>query len=258
MKITNSPVVSVIMPLFNCEQYVGEAIESVISQTFEDWKMIVVDDCSADKSREIVERYLNDRRIELIQHASNRGSAEARRTAIAATPDSEYLAYMDADDVWMPNKLESQLHFMKETGSVMCFTSYETIEADGDHRNYVHVPKDITYHQFLKNTITCSHTMILDLKTISKDELISGRSRVDYEYPEDMDTWCSILKQGIVAQGLDVILAKNRKHSKSRSANKFRAVRRTWNQYRKNEKLSILYSLYCLFWQLFHAIQKRV
>ena len=253
----SSDLVSVIMPLYNCEAFVGEAVRSVISQTYENWELIVVDDCSTDGSLDVVAGYLDDRRIRVVRHQENRGASRARNTALRRVR-GRYVAYMDADDVWMPGKLEHQLSFMARSGASMCFTSYETIEEDGAHRNFVHVPATITYRHFLKNTLTCSHTIMFDLSVVDVAWLLTPEESVPYDFPEDLDTWLRVLKHGVTGYGLDSIEAKNRKHGSSRSANHLAAVHRTWNQYRRRENLPFLYSCYCLFWQLYHAVRKRM
>lgn len=254
----DAPLVSVIMPLYNCERFVGEAIESVQAQSMNDWELIIVNDCSNDGSMEIVDNYISaDGRISVVQHEHNKGAAQARNTALRHVT-GRYVAYFDSDDVWCPNKLEHQLAFMRGTSSTMCFTSYETIEEDGTLRNVVHVPEHIDYRGFLKNTITCSHTIMFDLNEVCIDTLFVPDGETDYDFPEDMDTWLRALKRGARARGLDEVLAKNRKHGASRSANHMAAVNRTWNQYRKREGLPLPYACYCLFWQLFHAVKKRL
>ena len=243
------------MPLYNAEKFVGEAIDSVLVQSYANWELIVVDDGSTDASPDIVRAY-SDPRIRMVQHDCNKGVAAARNTALSHA-SGDYLAFFDSDDVWLENKLERQLEFMADVRAAMCFTSYETIEEDGAHRNYVRVPAQIDYRGFLKNTITCSHTVMFDRAHVSKDKLMAPLEK-NYDFPEDLAVWLGVLKQGFVAYGLDEVLAKNRKRSGSRSADKLKAVRRTWNQYRRGEGLNVPYSMYCLFWQLYHAALKRV
>ena len=253
-----APLVSVIMPLYNAERYVEEAISSVRSQTLTDWELIVVDDGSTDGSAEIVSGIsARDGRIKLISHKENRGAAEARNTCLSHVRGA-YVAYMDSDDLWMPEKLERQLAFMGEAGSPMCFTAYETVEENGAHRNYVRVPERIDYGGFLKNTVTCSHTIVFDLSKVELDWLRCPAFEGDYDVPEDMVVWLQVLKRDVEASGLNEVLAKYRKHGSSRSASVTAAVGRTWNVYRKVEGLSLPYSTYCLFWQLTHALIKRM
>ena len=253
-----SPLVSVVMPLFNAEAYISETLASVQAQTYPHWELIVIDDGSTDASYSIVSKASkNDSRIRPLRNSGNMGVAKTRNRGVAEAK-GRFLAFLDADDVWMPNKLARQIDYMVANRCPMCFTSYETIEADGSHRNYVHVPETIDYRGFLKNTVTCSHTIMFDLSSVSKQDLLCPDFEGNFDYPEDMVVWLRVLKTGIIAHGLHEVLAKNRKHGESRSSDKRRAVSRTWNAYRRIEHLNVPHSAYCLFWQLFHAVLKRL
>ena len=246
------------MPLYNAESFVSETINSVIKQTYSNWELIIVDDCSTDESYHVVQTFANDdNRILLLRNKSNLGVAQTRNRGLGRVRGG-FVAFLDADDAWLPEKLQKQIDFMRLQNAAMCFTSYETIEADGSHRNYVHVPCRVDYRGFRKNTVTCSHTIMFDLSKVSKATLVCPSFEEEFDFPEDLVVWLSVLKTGVIAYGLDEVLAKNRKHGTSRSADKRRAVARTWNAYRRIEKLTAPYSAYCLFWQLFHAVLKRL
>jgi len=255
---SSDPLVSIVMPVFNCGQFLEESIGSVMEQTYTNWELIVVDDNSSDDSLRIAKRLVDGVRqnVIILENETNLGASESRNKALAHS-SGRFIAYLDADDVWLSDKLRQQIDYMLSSGIAMCFTSYETIEEDGRHRNFVHIPKSMTYNDFLKNTITCSHTIVFDLNRVEL-ALLMGNKPQAYDYPEDLATWLRVLRTGVTAHGLDVVLAKNRKRIRSRSANKFRAVRRTWNQYTKGEGMDVPHAAYCLFWQVFHAILKRI
>jgi teichuronic acid biosynthesis glycosyltransferase TuaG len=256
--IDGTPLISIIMPMYNAEKYVSETISSIICQTYENWELIIVDDCSTDNSFFVAESFgKNDYRIHLYRNNKNLGAAETRNKGICYVK-GDFLAFMDADDVWLSTKLEKQIKFMLTTNTPMCFTSYETIREDGAHRNNVHVPSRIDYRSFLGNTITCSHTIMFNINMIQADKLKCPCFDKSFDYPEDMVVWLQVLKTGVIAYGLDEILAKYRKHGNSRSSDMFKAIKRTWNAYRKIERLSIPYSVCCLGRQLFHAALKRI
>lgn len=255
--MTKHDLVSIVMPMYNSVKYVREAIQSVFDQTYTNWELIVVDDCSNDGSLQLAEQMLRDDcRCKLLLHNNNYGAAIARNSALPLCR-GQYVMFLDSDDVWEHSKIEDQLSFMKDAECAMSFTSYETIKDDGSHRNYVKVPDRIDYNGFLKNTITCSHTVCFDLSKIDV-QWLRGPAGLEFDYPDDLAVWLNVLRHGTEARGINRVLAKNRKHSSSRSANKIRAIRRTWNQYRRIERMSAVYSVYCLFWQLFHAAQKRI
>lgn len=242
------------MPTYNSAKFVSETIESVIHQSFSDWELIVVDDCSSDNTAELVLNFVDrDERIRLFTQRVNQGPALARNKALSVAK-GRYIAYFDSDDLWLSNKLEEQLIYMDQTNAGMCFTSYETINEDGSHRNFVHVPKRIDYKGFLKAPVTCTHTVMFDTDLISRDLLVMP----DIKKRQDGATWLQVLRTGVIAVGLDKVLAKNRKRKGSVSSNKLVAIRYTWHLYHRIEGLSIPYAAYCQFWQLFHAAVKRI
>lgn len=254
MRGTARPLVSVIVPAYNSAGHIQETIASVLAQTMGDFEVLVVDDASRDDTVPIVRSLVDrDPRVALLVQAENRGVALARNRALSMAR-GRYVAYLDSDDLWVPEKLERQIAFLGEIGEGACFTSYETIEEDGTHRNFVHVPGRIGYRQFLKNTVTCSHTLLFDTEVIDRSLLVMP----DIRKGQDFATWLQVMKAGHDFFGLDEVLAKYRKSPGSLSSNKLAAVRRTWNIYRNVERLSVPYSAYCQFWQLFHAVLKRM
>ena len=254
MSDTNKPLVSVIIPAYNSAAHIHETLGSVLSQTMDDFEVLVVDDASSDGTTSIVSEISDrDSRIRLMVQPKNAGVAMARNRALSVSR-GRYIAYLDSDDLWMPGKLERQIDFLSVVGVGACFTSYETVEEDGSHRNYVHVPSRIGYRQFLKNTVTCSHTLLFDTEIVEKSLLVMP----DIRRGQDFATWLQVMKAGHDLFGLDEVLAKYRKSPGSLSSNPVKSVRRTWNIYRNVEHLSTLYSAYCQFWQLFHAVMKRV
>lgn len=254
MKPEPMPLVSVIIPSYNSAKHISETIKSVLVQTMGDLEVLVVDDASSDGTVDIArELSRHDSRVRLMLQPENAGVALARNRALSVA-QGRYIAYLDSDDLWLPEKLELQIAFLAEKGAGACFTSYETIEEDGEHRNYVHVPARIGYRQFLKNTVTCSHTLLFDTEIVDRGLLVMP----DIRKGQDFATWLQVMKAGHDLFGLDEVLAKNRKRAGSLSSDKLAAVKRTWNIYRNVEHLSIPYSAYCQSWQLFHAVKKRV
>lgn len=256
--MVSRPLVSIIMPLYNAESFLNESVGSILSQTYDNWELIVIEDCSSDGSLSLARDFeKQDGRITVYRNERNLGAAKSRNEGLKFV-SGDYVAFIDADDAWFPEKLERQLSYMNKAGLGMCFTSYETVECDGAHRNYVHVPTSIDYSGFLKNTVTCSHTIAFDLSKVKINLLICLDCGNDFDFPEDLVVWLQVLKAGVRCGGLDEVLAINRKHRGSRSSNKLHAVARTWNAYRKIEKINPIYSAYCLFWQLTHAVMKRI
>lgn len=123
-------LVSIIMPSFNTGKYITETIESVLAQSYKNWELIIVDDCSSDNTDKIVSTYLSDDRIHYLKNEKNSGAAFSRNTALREAK-GKWIAFLDSDDLWMPEKLEKQLSFMKSNGYFFSYTEYEEIDVDG-------------------------------------------------------------------------------------------------------------------------------
>lgn len=256
MAITNrAPLVSVITPVYACETYIRQTIDSVISQTFSDWEMILADDCSPDNSAQIIAAYMQrDSRIRYIKLLENGGAAVARNAALAAAR-GRYIAYLDADDIWLPGKLERQLAFMEQHNVVFSCCDYEKIERDGTPLNKViHMPKTITYEQLLRNTIIQTVGVIVDTKYVDPRLLVMPNVRRG----QDSATWLQMLRGGVKFVGQNEVLAQYRRVPQSLSANKFNAIKRTWYLYRGVEKLSVPKSVRCMIGWAWHASLKRI
>ena len=253
-QIGSLPLVSVIIPCYNSAAHITETINSVSAQTMGNFEILVVDDCSTDGSADVVKAIaLDEPRLRFFQQETNQGVAKARNRALREAV-GRYIAYLDSDDLWAPEKLERQIAYMHKHNIGACLTSYETIEEDGTHRNYVHVPDSISYKQYLKNTVTCSHSLLFDTTIVDKILLVMP----DIRRGQDFATWCQVMKAGHVLYGLDEPLAKYRKCAGSLSSNPIKSLKRTWNIYRNVEDLSLPYAAYCQFWQLYHAVIKRI
>ena len=123
-------LVSIIMPSFNTGKYITETIESVLAQSYKNWELIIVDDCSSDNTDEIVSTYLSDDRIHYLKNEKNSGAAFSRNIALRKA-QGKWIAFLDSDDLWMPEKLEKQLSFMKSNGYFFSYTGYEEIDVNG-------------------------------------------------------------------------------------------------------------------------------
>lgn len=249
-----APVVSVIIPSYNCERYIEECLASVLAQTFRDIEVIVVDDASTDGTLDVLRPICEtDDRVTLLERRTNGGVARARNAGLARAT-GRYVAYLDSDDVWFREKLESQLEFMDSFGLSVCVTSYETIEESGAHRNYVYVPDCIDYKGFLKNTLTCSSTILVDLSRVDRDLLVMP----DLRRGQDAATWLRVLRSGHVIHGHQDVLVQYRKRAGSLSSSAWKSIQRTWRVYRKAEGLSVPFSAYCLVSQVLNAVAKRL
>ena len=247
--------VSIITPVYNCERYIRQTINSVLEQTYEEWELILVDDCSPDGSKEIIKQYQkNDSRIRYVRLKNNRGAALARNVGLKVST-GRFVAYLDADDVWLPCKLEKQVKFMKDNDLQFSCCDYEEIDENGESLNkIVHMPKTITYNQLLRNTIIQTVGVIADTDKVDKRLLVMPNVRRG----QDSATWLKMLRNGVSFVGQNEVLAQYRRAPGSLSSNKFKAMKRTWYLYRKVEKLSLIKSASCMIGWAYHACAKRV
>lgn len=248
-------LISIIVPVYNAGAYIRETISMVKAQTYENWELLLVDDGSKDDSLEKIRESMEsgDARIRLIEKQKNEGAARARNTGIEASK-GRYVAFLDADDLWMPDKLEKELAFMKEKQAAFVFTAYEFGDEDAKRTGkVVNVPPMLTYLKALSRTVIFTTTVMLDTEKTGR-ELI----RMPEVKSEDTATWWNILKNGFTAYGLNEVLAVYRRPARSLSSNKLEAIRRIWNLYRKQEKLSLWYSVYNLFFWAVRATMRRL
>ena len=246
-----SSLVSIITPSYNSAKFIKECIESVIAQTYTNWEMLIIDDCSADNSPQIIKKY-NDKRIQLIELDSNVGAAEARNIALRRAK-GKYITFLDSDDVWNLNKLSKQISFMETEDIAFSFSTYQSMSEDGSKLySIIHAPKIVTYSSYLKNTIIGCLTVVIDREKTGDFEMLNIRSS------HDMALWLLIMKKGFDAYGLDENLARYRIVSTSNTANKWRAAKDVWKVYREIEELSFFYSSWCFLNYAINSIIKRM
>lgn len=245
--------VSVITPAYNAERFIADTIESILNQTYQNFELIIVDDCSSDKTEQIIKDYMEkDDRIQYKKLKGNSGAAVVRNTAIEMS-NGRYLAFLDSDDIWDNTKLEKQLDFMKKKKIGFSFSSYRLMNEDGEMLNKeIHVPETISYKGLLKNTIIGCLTVVLDREVVGDVKMPNIRAG------QDTATWLSILKRGFLAYGYNEVLASYRLVKGSISSNKVKALKRTWNTYRNVEHLGLLISGVYFISYAFNAFMKRM
>ena len=247
--------VSIITPSWNSEKYIEKTIESVQKQTYMNWEMIVVDDCSTDRTVEIVEKISKeDPRVRIIRQEINGGAAKARNRSLCEAT-GRYIAYLDADDIWKSTKLEKQVEFMKAHHCGFSCASYEVIDDEGRALNKeVHMLPSVDYVGFLTNNLLQTVGIMVDTSIIDKKYLVMP----DIRRRQDAATWLQVLKAGYKCYGIDEVLAEYRRAENSLSSNKVKAVKGVWNLYRDIEKLSLPFSCYCFVRYAFMAVWKRI
>lgn len=251
-----SDLVSVIVPAYNAENFIEETMDCVLAQTYRNWELLLVEDCSTDRTAALIRQYMErtgDPRIRLICQPTNMGAARARNRGLREAR-GRYICYLDADDLWEPEKLEKELAFMQEKDAAFVFTGYEFADEAGKGMGkVVHVPETLTYKQALSNTTIFTTTVMFDLEKLSREQLEMPAMK-----SEDTALWFRVLRSGVTAYGLDENLVKYRRAGKSLSSNKLEAMRRIWNLYRRAEGMSIADSAwhFC-FWAL-RAVMRRI
>ncbi len=280
-------MVSIIVPVYQAAPYIAETIQMVRRQTCSEWELLLVDDCSKDESLKEIEKaldgfahsdetvrygndcgkrdsYRNVGRVErytcgegqsvvLICKNKNEGAARARNTGLAAAK-GRYIAFLDADDIWFPDKLEKELAFMKDRQAGFVFTAYEFGDETGKPTGkIVRVPEKLSYKKALSRTVIFTTTVLFDREKIPEKLM-----KMPDVASEDTATWWQILREGYTAYGLNEVLAVYRRPAKSLSSNKFIAVKRIWNLYRRQERLSVFSSMFHFVFWAYRATVRRL
>lgn len=243
-------IISIVMPAYNSAQYIEQSIESVLKQSYKNWELIIVDDCSIDDTYKIVEKLcITEERIKLFRMNENSGVAMARNFAISMSR-GKYIAFLDSDDLWLPDKLEKQLNLMQEKKAVISYTAYRqfSMEKVG---NLVSVPEQVTYKQLLKGNVIGCLTVMLDKERLGNLQMKKARH-------EDYILWLDILKKGNIAYGLQEDLARYRKSETSLTSNKKRSALWTWQVYRQHQELSFFASIYYFIFYVCKGLLKHL
>ncbi len=249
--ILNNPKVSIIMPAYNAERFIKEAISSVIAQTYPFWELWVIDDCSSDSTCTIVEELVKqDNRINLVKNERNMGAAKTRNRGLDLCHEA-YVAFIDSDDVWREDKLSSQIKVMESEGAALAYTSYAIVDENGQPcKNAYVVPERITFDELLKeNYIGCSTVML------SIDIVKQYRFATDF-YHEDYCLWLDICNDGHKIVGCSEVLVNWRLIKNSRSFNKFKSAKNRWRIYRDHMGYSFVKSARLISSYLLNGVKK--
>lgn len=247
---SKNPLVSIVTPLFEADKYIAETITSVQSQTYSNWELIIVDDFSKDASVKTVEKYsTQDDRILLVKNEANEGAAVCRNLATELAKGS-FIAFLDSDDLWLPNKLEKQLEFMQKNDCNVSFTSYLHIdEKSKPIKKRVKALASLSYKKQHRNNYIGNLTGMYNAGVIGKIASPNIRKRQDWA------VWLEAIKRsGKPALGLQEDLALYRVHKESMSGNKFRLISHNFRFYSTHLGHSWISSVYYLlrfFWEYF-------
>lgn len=245
-------LVSIIMPSYNTEKYISESIASVQKQSYADWELIIVDDCSADNTDEIVKPFLSDKRIKYIKNETNSGAAVSRNRALREAK-GKWIAFLDSDDLWLPVKLEKQIAFMKKNDYHFSYTNYVEInEASIPNGRFITGPKRITKHGMYNYCWMGCLTVMYDAETVGLIQIADIKKNNDYAM------WLKACKKEDCYL-LDEVLAKYRKRSGSISNHGYtKLIKWHYKLYREAEKKSSLVSAVLTLRNLFWGVWKKI
>ena len=236
-------LVSIITPTYNCAKFIARTLDSVLAQTYQNWEMIIVDDNSQDNTKEIVEDYMkNDSRIQYHLLEVNSGAAVARTTAMKLAKGS-YMAFLDSDDIWKPDKLERQIKWMNENDYAFSCTAYEHIDEDDNllNRTIKTIPKT-DYNRLLLDCPVGNSSVVYDVEKMGRFEVPNIRKR------NDDALWLQMLKKEKYIWGMPDVMMKYRIRQNSISSNKLKVIKYHWILYRDIEHLSTIRSAFHIFW----------
>jgi teichuronic acid biosynthesis glycosyltransferase TuaG len=242
---TLKTLVSIIMPSFNSEKHIFNAIQSVINQIYTNWELIIIDDYSSDNSISIIKDFISrDSRIKLIELLKNSGPANARNIGVLNSM-GEFMAFIDSDDLWLPEKLSKQISYMISNNFTFTCTGYNKINDLGKSLNHHVIPKSsYSYNQLL---LSCpgNSTVVYNAKELGKFYIPNIKKRNDYLL------WLQVIKKAKKIYSIPEILSSHRIRINSLSRNKIDLLKYHWKIYRKNEKLNFFFSSFLiLFWVL--------
>ncbi len=245
-------LISVIIPVYNCEKFIGRTLDSVFAQTYGNFEIVLVDDRSTDESAKIISSYCaqHDNVVYHLQE-KNGGAAAARNTALELA-QGRYVAFLDSDDVWKPEKTEKQMALMKEKNAFLSYTAIETMdENDKPIKKKRKVKESISYKGLLKNTMIATSSVIVD-RNVTKD------FRMPECDGEDYATWLSLLRGNKTAHGINEALVSYRVRKGSLSGNKMGSIREVWNIQTKLEHVNKFKAFFNVIAFCFNALKKRI
>lgn len=243
-------MVSIITPNYNSEKYISEMILSVINQTYQNWELLITDDCSSDDSVRIINKYIeNDNRIKLYINKNNLGAGLSRNYSIKKS-NGKYLAFLDSDDKWDIYKLQKQIEYMEKNNFLFSYTAYSTFKNGLVRSKHIDVPLKVSLNDILKTCDIYTSTVMVK-RSILKKGMPKIRRRQDFL------TWVYLLKNIRYAYGINEPLMAYTLSNESLSSNKFRVAKIQWVCYRKHLKMPLLKACYYFTYYAFNGFIKR-
>lgn len=244
-------LVSIIMPSYNTEHYIKATIDSVLSQTYSNWELIIVDDCSSDNTDEVVKLYLTDQRITYIKNEKNSGAAVSRNRALREAK-GRWIAFLDSDDTWQPEKLERQIKFMNENGYKFTYTDYN-IQLNGEWLPYVYYGPDIVNKRKMKNYCYFSTiTVMYDREYVGLIQIEPIRKNNDYAM------WLKIIEKTSCYRFPECLSSYIKHDGSISSGSKIKLIKHHYILWRVAEKKSVIAACVLTCRNLFFVVIKKI
>lgn len=247
----DNKTVSVITPVYNAERFIEKTIKSALTQSYKDIEIVLVDDCSKDDSSAIISRFVKHySNVKYHLQSQNMGAAIARNTALDIAK-GRYVAFLDSDDMWLPDKIERQLELMHTKDIAFCFAAIDFIdESDNIVKPRRDVRECIDYNFLLKNTMIATSTVVIDRQKTGHFQMPLRRGGQDYA------TWLMLLRNGTRAYGINDVLCHYRLSAGSLSSNKWKSIKQVWQIQIQNEKISCFAAAFNVCCFIINALKK--
>lgn len=243
-------LVSIIMPAFNCEKFISEAINSILFQSYDNWELIIINDNSTDRTGEIINEFAgNESRIKILNLENNSGAAIARNQGIDLA-NGKFIAFLDSDDIWYSNKLFNQIKFMSDNNFYFTCTAYSKINEDGELLGNTILSKSKSDYEHLLRECPGNSTVIYNAKVLGKFFIPNIKKRNDYVM------WLQVIKKAKNLYGLSEVLSSHRVRKGSLSNEKSSLVRYHWRVYRNIESLPLTKSFYLVIYWILKSVFK--
>lgn len=253
--IPTNDLITIILPVYNVETFIKQTIASIQAQTHYNWECLIIDDCSQDRTMEIVSHLItNDKRFILYQHKSNQGVSAARNLGLDFAK-GEYIAFLDGDDIWNDKKLQLQLEFMKQNNCMLSYTAYKVINNQGELvKSIQHVPEGIRGIDLIGNTAIATSSVMIRRVSIHHRFVNGPLFRA-----EDLIFWLDwfLLNPGCVSRGVPSALTTYRLTQNSLSRSKWKSVRAFIKVIRSRNEFSYSVRIFKFFSYVVHGLIKH-
>ena len=248
-KKTNSQSVAIILPSYNSSDTISASINSILNQTYTNWKLIIVDDGSDEITKNILLKYKKNKKIKIFFLKKNKGAAYCRNLAIKKSK-SYYIAFIDSDDLWQKNKLNLQINFMQKNSYFFTYTNYKTFKSDSRKKKTILTPGKFNFNAFVKNTSIATSTMIVKRSTADKIKFSNTKICEDYYYK------CQLLKKIGNAYCYPVCLTEYQIRKNSLQSNRIRNLYWIWKINKTLNRFNILKNLMSIFLISLNSLNK--